>query len=320
MHCNAHDKYNMWVAKREQSKKIATSGASKKGPGGRNPTAAIARPHSIRTPSTASNYCATHTSAARGSSHLPNAAGSSSAAREDRRASQLVTPGSSNRSTATANTSAVRGSSHLPNPSGPSSVAREEIRASQLVTGGSSDRSTATANRKTSPAVTASSTPATNSTATASVSRGSNHGSKSTNASSNARRKTQEPVDFYFGERNIGFRILASSVRPDQQHSKAAIEKSIFDSKIKRSPTPRAILDLISEYDEDTHRKSGDGDAIILDNQDDVALLRILYRVNFRSARPGIRDFSYHDVYVSAVDRIPGHFSLQRKSHFTLTT
>ena len=137
-----------------------------------------------------------------------------------------------------------------------------------------------------------------NSVAAVPPARASTHLWTSTGSSSTTSQNTQDPPDYNFGERQIRFRIFAGDVTLNQQHHKAAIEKSVFDSKLGKSPNVQSIMSLVAAYDEETHREKRGTDAIILESQDDIALLRLLRKVDFRKTRPS--ETSHREMFVSA--------------------
>lgn len=114
---------------------------------------------------------------------------------------------------------------------------------------------------------------------------------------------TQGDEEYSFGERQIGFRIVAGDARHCEKYhesrgcSEAAMEKSLFDCQLGTRPRLKTILRLTSEWDEEKAREKNE-DAIILDNKHDIALLRILKIVGIGSKKREEKPRSL----VSAVD------------------
>ena len=109
-------------------------------------------------------------------------------------------------------------------------------------------------------------------------------------------------MDYNFGERSIGFRIVPKDPRRDKRYSdswkeapqddprwqydEAAMKQSVFDCMLARFPLPAFVTRLTAEWDEEKTRETNLRDAIILDNQDDLALLRIINKVDFGCKQP----------------------------------
>ncbi|CAJ1949446.1 unnamed protein product [Cylindrotheca closterium] len=106
--------------------------------------------------------------------------------------------------------------------------------------------------------------------------------------------------DYCFGGRKIGFRIVSKDVRRDKKYreswrkadatdprwkyDEAAMKTSVFDFRIGKWPRLAAIVHYTSEWEEEKAKQKR-RDVIILDNKDDISLLRLLNKVGIGSNR-----------------------------------
>lgn len=100
-------------------------------------------------------------------------------------------------------------------------------------------------------------------------------------------------TDYFLGTKTIGFRIIPSDLRkmqryrsswesadatdPAWKYDESDIQADVFKYRIGANPTAQSIIDLVPEWDADKLRAKNE-EGIVLDNPNDIPLLRILAR------------------------------------------
>jgi hypothetical protein len=123
------------------------------------------------------------------------------------------------------------------------------------------------------------------------------------------------PTDYFLGTKIVQFRIIPTDVRsldeyrsswlladktdPAWKYDEGDMQEDIFIHRVGSNPTANSILKLVSEWDTDKLREKNE-EGIVLDNPNDIPLLRVLERqeqfgMRSMSRSSGVRSY-YGDI------------------------